>query len=138
MQSVLVLVPHHLHPIAAMREVQGLLGHQWLIALVYLAQRTEQKLTQLHLHMGFHGLGIRARTNATDQIQPLQGGFLEERAGGGNQWLIVEGNKKSRRPALNAIAKESRGSNPDHSEWLSVDHDARPADYLVRADLFLP
>ena len=44
MQTVLVLVPHHLHAIATMREVQRLPGHQGLIARLYFAQRAQQKL----------------------------------------------------------------------------------------------
>ena len=71
-QPVLVLVPHHLHAVSAVREVQRLLGHQRLVALLDFAQRAEQKLPQLHLHVRFHGLNISAWLNAADQIQPVK------------------------------------------------------------------
>src|ERR1700761_7169416 len=138
MESVFILVPHHLHPVAAMREMQRLLGHQGLVTLLDLAQRAQQKLTQLQLHMRFDRLRGGTGANTADQIQPLQGGVLQDSVGWADRWFVVERNKKRRWSTLHAVAEKSRGRYPNHGEWLTVDDKAGPDYGAVFGKFLLP
>src|ERR1700733_7092358 len=118
--------------------MKSLLWPGWFISLLDLAHRAEQKLPQLHLHLRFHGPGVRPGCDAADQVQPVERRLLQEVAGRGHQRFICQRNKEGWRVALHAVAKESRRSDAYHGEWLSIYYKSRAHHGAILPKLLLP
>ena len=118
--------------------MQCLFRHQGLGAVFHLALRAQQKLPQRDLHLRFHGFRIRARLEASNQVEPIEGGIIQQGIGGFKQRLGCQRDPERGRVALNAVAKEPGRSDAHDCDRLRIDDEISAYDRAVSAEFLLP
>ncbi len=117
--------------------MKRLLRHQRFSGVVELGDGAQEPLTQFHLQLGLDRLWIGAGDDASDEVEPIRVGEIEERRRAIEKSLRFQG-KPERGRVFQSIAVEGRGRDAHYGKGLAVESERGSDDRRVEPVLPLP
>ena len=136
-QAGLVFVTQLLNACAAGREMQRLLGDQRRFTGLQLGDGTQEPLLEFDLHVRFDLFGVGMRRDATDDVEPVLLGKIQNAAGAVDERFVGDGDPERGR-IFEAVAEKAGRRDANDGERLPVEADAGAYDGAVGAEFLLP